>query len=157
MSDSFHTDISGIGRNIARGILPTVDGHWDTPPPNLAHITDGDMNSPSGTGTTNLVAAGNVGSVMVDLGRIATVLFMAKVGIWTDANTTKIYLESYNDAASAWTYGLPSSEITAAAENIEAMFPVMAHTSRIKLRVYVTGAATVNVKIYEIIALEILP
>lgn len=70
--------IHHINVNRLLGITP-VAANWGTDPTNLARCGDDDWATPTGTGSTVLGAAGEVGRLTFDLGAIYNIILTAKL------------------------------------------------------------------------------
>lgn len=148
--------IGNVGRNRARGILPTAAG-WDIDPTNLKNITNGNPLIGTGIGSKTLAGAGIVGTIEIDLGRSAFIIAMIRAAVWIEAGLTYGFLNLYDDLRGVFQPSTFSMEIIPAAEHIKGWLPIVGYTSKIQMKLYSTAATTVECKIYEIIALEILP
>lgn len=153
-----------IPKNILRGITPTASG-WGTSPTNLGNITDGDVSTVTGTGSTNALAKADYGFITFDLGSIKQVMFGCRVGIWC-ASARDIILfaagsddnVTYRDTLNA--NGPPAAIVyRAAAPNAEEVVDSLINIINgryIRIRFLVTGASnTANAKIYEAWAYEL--
>jgi len=142
--------------NRAKGITPTAVG-WDTPPTDLPKATDEDFETSTGPGTTTIAAATRLGEIRLDFGRAYPVLFFAKLGMWRDAARIEVYM-GYSVDGVTWYHirgGMYDCLSFASTEEI-VYTPVLFVKARyIRLYFYGTGAMTGNVKIYEIMALDI--
>jgi len=128
-------------------------------PTSLENITDGDMSTVSGQGTSVVAGAGAYGKLVFDLGSIKTVLVGARVGVWASAGSQYVWVQSSDDgttykgfesSANSMMGSLSSSEI------IMDSFNAGVHTGRyLRVTFYNNAAATGNAKIYEIMAYEL--
>jgi len=150
---TIYTDKPPINR--LRGVIPTADT-FDTNPSNLERCTDGDWNNPTGTGTKTTVAAGNIGRLFFDLGRVYNFHLRLKVGMWRDAGSLHLYIYHSEDGV---TYRAaserPIATSAAAAEQIRFCHIEFVRTRYLRLDFYGTVAMTGNVKIYEVEALDL--
>lgn len=146
-------DVGGIGidNNVLRGVLG-VSSIFTTAPTNLANMTDGDHSTVTGTGTKVMGGAGNFGAITFDLGSITMVIIGARVGIWSSAASAFMFFESSDDNVTWTSTGIEDSGIQAAniAEQISDSLVAILRGRYVRLRFYVTGAATANAKIYEV-------
>jgi hypothetical protein len=147
--------VGAIRQDIALGKLPTFTG-FDTDPPNPAHITDGDITHPSGTGSTTIIGSGDLGRVRIDLGSPKLVLVGAFLGLWSDANTIRVMLETSFDCNLYTTQYRIVGDTPARSESPVMLLSSIQYTRSVGLRIEGSGAMTGNVKIYEIIALEVI-
>lgn len=143
-------------RNILRGATITFDGFDDANPTSLENATDGNATTSTGVGTKILGATGDVGNFYIDLGSVKTILFSAKIGVSSSANNLRAYLNSkiasgdtYRELASAWV------NVASTSEFIMDPQPQLVTARYLKIRVNVSGAATGNIKIYELKAYEL--
>ena len=148
--------IGAIGENIARGILPTAEG-WDIDPTNLKNITDEHPLTATGIGSKTTGGPGTAGSIIIDLGQSTFIIVMVRAAVWTTAGNTFSYLELYDDLRGVYLSPNSAMNTSSAYENICGWLPMAGYTSKLKMRLYSSAAATVECKIYEIIALEIFP
>ena len=149
-------NISRGGRNLARGILPTADV-WDVDPTDLENITNGNPEIGTGIGTKTLGGAGIAGTVEIDLGRSVFIVAMIRAAVWSTAATTYGTLNLYDDLRSSFSASRSSVDVWASTEHIRGWLPVVGYTSKIQMRLYASAAATLSCRIYEIVALEVLP
>jgi len=154
VSYSIWNDISGIGQNIARGITPTASG-WDTPPSDLQKATDGDITTSTGTGSTTTSGSGELGFITINPGKPTLVL--TKVGFWSTGERIEVYYDASQDG-STWyrLYDLAATK-SSTTEHIPPMLCVFCPFQYFRMLFYITAAGTGYVKIYEIIALEVIP
>ena len=148
--------IGNVGRNMARGILPTA-AVWDIDPTNLKNITNGNPLSGTGIGSKTTPGAAMAGTIEIDLGQSAFIICMIRAAVWTDAGTTYGSLNLYDDLRAVFQSSSFSMDIGASTEHIKGWIPIVGYTSKIQMMLYSSAAATVECRIYEIIALEILP
>lgn len=141
--------------NRLRGIIPTTSV-WGVTPTNLERCTDGDWDTPTGTGTTIMGAAGALGILDFDMGAVYNVLLRLKVGMWMTASNIRV-ISYYWDGA-AWQYTWGDYNLCLGwevAEGIKFNVVPFARTSRIRLQFYAIGAMTGNVRVYEVEAIDI--
>lgn len=149
-------------KNILRGIVPTASG-WGTAPINLANCTDGNVTTATGTGSTNMLAAGNYGEILFDLTIEKRILVGGRVGIWAaSARRIKVYLESSDDGInfrSAGVLGMVNSSTygDSGAESIVDLMPVILQGQYFRVRFNIEGGAsnTANAKIYQVWGYEL--
>jgi len=145
-----------IGQDIARGMLP-IASTFDTSPPNLENITDGDVTTDSGEGSKVLAGAGVVGYISLDFGTPKTGLIMADVSIKSTAGACTGYAEQKIDGV-WWTWGEIIAMGSHTTYDRDCHAPVFfANADQIRMMIYVNTAATATIKIHEMIALEVLP
>lgn len=127
---------------------------WGIAPTDLANLTDGDLTTVTGEGSTVKVAAGDIGTITWDLGSIMTVLFGGRLGIRTTASWIDVYAESSDDNI-AWRTQGSENFIHAHNSNVEKVsdtYSVILTGRYIRLRAYVANAATGSFKGYEAMA-----
>ncbi len=147
---------SGVRRNIALGITPTAS-NWDTPPSNLERVTDGDINSTTGVGSTTTSGAGTVGVIFFDFGRNVHVFCILWRRSWSDSADFNIIPYSSVDGS---TYRRGGIEITTGWHNSDPGIPMpsrmFSHYGRyLRLYCYANGAGTHNLIIHEFAAYEV--
>ena len=148
-----------ILNNVLKGKLG-VASVWDTNPTNLINMTDGNVTTVTGTGTKVIIAAGDIGIVTFDLGSIKTVMVGARVGLWRSAGTIYIGVEVSDDNIN-WivymivTVGSYSQAASTAAESVRQLLTTIVTGRYVRMRAYLNGAGTGNVKFYEVMAWEL--
>ena len=143
-----------ILNNILKGKLGVASG-WDTDPANLERVTDGDIDTVTGTGNKIMGGAGFYGYITFDLGSVKTMLLGARVGMWSTAGTTNIYFETSNDNITYRNLQPILCASTAVAEIVSELVAKVVRGRYVRLRLYVSAAATAYAKIYEIMAWEL--
>lgn len=128
----------------------TADVAWGVAPTNLEHCTDGDWDTPTGTGTTILGGAGTIGRLNMDLLEVRNVLVRFKVGLWSSAGTITVFIAYSNDGVTYYNAsGSLCTSVTVAAEEIKFNQVEFVRARYIRLSFLLSAAATANVKIYE--------
>ncbi len=148
--------IGAIGQNIARGITPTASG-WDTPPSNLENATDGDPDTATGIGSTTLGGAGHLGTIKIDLGCVKPVFVMIRLSAYSDAGLGLLYHMSNQGGTWGYWHGNKGHVAWSNSTFREWSSEFFAYASEVGFSVYVNSAATGYVKIYELIAIEVIP
>jgi len=140
--------------NRALGRPPTAVG-WDTPPSNLERAVDGDWDTATGTGSTTLGAAGNLGMLEFDLGEVYNIMLVMKLGLWVDTSYIRVFVDHSPDGVTWITSPIMISGTGATSESIQynSMFFLRARYFRV--RFYGYAAMTGYVKVYEIQAYEL--
>jgi len=141
--------------NAAQGIIPTVSG-WDTPPSDLYKATDGDPDTTTGTGSTERSSAGTFGYIDLNLNIKGIYLVGLKVGIWSTTNSISVYLYSKSDGINyekATEY--PIVYHSSNNEHVHNGDGVIINGQHVRIRFYISGAATGYVNIYEIWAYKL--
>jgi hypothetical protein len=141
--------------DLARGKLVTFDGFDDANPNNLANATDGNYSTATGTGTKVMTGAGSVGSFILDLGEIKTVLVTARVGIGTTAGNISVFIDSSDDGIAYRTFVGSGNYTTLTGDNIKPLVPALLNTRFIRLRVTASAAATCNANLRELMVFEV--
>jgi len=143
--------VGAIGQNIARGIVPTATG-WDTPPSNLENATDGDPTTATGVGSTTLGGGGYIGTIEIDLQTYKNILVSVLCSAWSDGGPRidlHLVADSYYWGDIGYSYASSENRMTC---NVGWVY-----ANKINLQ-YIGGAAdTYYIKIYEIVALEVIP
>jgi len=139
--------------NIMKGILPVASG-FDTPPSNLANATNGDPDTPTGVGSKTLDGAGDIGTIIFDLGSAKTFLLGIQLGFWTSANSISVYVQASKDGISYPTSILPFNTGATSEQQRDMNGILLINKRYVKLYANVNGAATGNVKIYEVVGYE---
>ncbi len=145
-----------IVRNVARGITPTASG-WDTPPSDLEKATDGDMTTSTGTGSTTTTGSGEIGRIYIEFGEEKSILFLPQFGFWTSGGGERISAQVISEKNGSTMWGETIGSTTGNNEQNEAIIPAYAHTKKIGIIFNLNAAGTGYVKIYEIIAVEVIP
>lgn len=141
--------------DVARGKLITFEGFDDATPYNLANATDGDYATSTGTGTKVMSGAGTVGSFILDLGEIKTVLVSARMGIWTSAGNISVNIDSSDAGDTYRTLAANGNYTSITTEQIKPMLPALVNARFIRLRVSASAAATCNANVKELVVLEV--
>lgn len=145
----------GVGKNVARGITPTVSD-WDTSPSNLERVTDGDLSTVTGTGQTTLGAAGTAGILKIDFDRPVTGFVIPYFGYWTDGVTGRVYLDQYVNG-SLYYATLDFTNTGATTEQKKAGFvSYLTESDAIRFRFYLSSAGTLYAKFYEVAVFEVV-
>lgn len=139
-------------RNAARGITPTATT-FDENPSNLANATDGSPTTVTGVGSKTLGGSGTVGFVYVDLGSAKTVLFGAKVGMYSSAGKMSVFMSTSTNGSDY--YVSVGDGVTSTTEKLYYPAASIVNARYLQLQFYVNAAATASVKIYEIKAYEL--
>jgi len=143
-----------ILNNVLRGILGVASG-WGTDPANLENMTDGDIDTVTGTGEKVMGGAGSYGYLTFDLGSIKTVLIGCRVGLWSSAGTAYFYPQESNDLATWRMLTTNVANITSATEKVVPVLSPVLNGRYIRFQFYVNTAATAYAKIYEVAAWEL--
>lgn len=147
-------------RNILRGIVPTADG-WDTPPSELANITNGNLESKTGVGVKSLSGAGVIGTIIFDMGSVKSILITSLINAWASTGSGQIDVQvKVSDDGTNWssTTGDKCGNCTATEENYISKIvfdnaPLII-TRYFQLRFYGSAAMTANVRLTEILAYD---
>ncbi len=142
--------------------IPLATQIWlGAAPTNLVNATDGSFSTVTGTGTINAGAAMFYGHLIFDLGAVKTFIIGGRVGIWSSANIVYAVIQ-VSDDNNDYHHDASSPSTTYSAAGTTTTERVMHLTTRayngryIKISFYVSGAAaTVNAKIYEVMAYEL--
>lgn len=147
--------VGAIWLDVALGKLP-VATDWDTDPPNLAYITDGNKATETGDGVKAFGAAGAAGNIEIDFGREITGIVLISFDGKVNASQVSPYLKQYNGAA--WSTGLKFGRELAAAvyQNIASVSSFVYNAEKIQVYFYAAGALTLTAKYRSISVLEVL-
>jgi len=140
--------------NRAKGIAPTTTG-FDTAPTNLGNVVDEDWASVTGTGTTTLTAAGVLGRVVFDLGDVYNVMIIGKFGLWSSANRIDLYVHYSDDGVTYIPIGERLGNVISTTESVEYIMIPFIRARYFRIQFNGSGAMDGNVKIYEIMALDL--
>jgi len=140
--------------NRLKGITPTLTG-WGTSPAQLGNATDDDWSTSTTTGSKVLGAAGEVGTIDFDLGAPRSVLFFYKVGLWSTAGTMYTANRWSNDGVTWYSVsGYYTINVATTSEQIRMPIVEFIRARFVRIRFYVSAAATGYAKLYEAQALE---
>lgn len=154
-SDMPRWDVYPI-RNRAKGKLP-VAALWGVAPTDLVNVTDGDFDTVTGTGSTVLGAAGQLGRILIDLGAVYNVHLRGKFGLWSTAGNITLFWQ-YSEDAITYRYTSWVSHPIAYGQAAEyVMFSLTDFVRARYLQIVFSGtvAMTGNVKIYEVQAIDL--
>ena len=143
-----------ILNNILKGKLG-VASVWGTDPANLENMTDGDIDTVTGTGEKVMGAAGFYGYIAFDLGSIKTVLLGARVGMWCTTGSVYVYAQSSNNNINWKSAGVTLAAITSVGEYIADIQGHVLNGRYIRLAFSVSTASTAYAKIYEVMGWEL--
>jgi hypothetical protein len=139
-------------RNLLIGNVPTA-ALWDTPPSDLANVTDGNHTTSTGTGTKSTSGAGTVGTITFDLNDTPSspLLLSIHAGVSVSNNNLYIYVDQSSDNFNAVTYneGQSVGGSGSPTESKISIAPTMISERYFRIRFYTSAAATGTVKIYE--------
>ena len=140
-------------KNILRGIVPSVNftyGTGITVPTNLSNATDGNPSTVCGTGTATISGTGTVGMYIFDLGSINTVLFSAKLGLWSSTNGMSVYIDMSPDNTNWYQNSTNVGSFGWTAEGVISLLTVVGIGIRyIRIRITSGASATHNINLYE--------
>lgn len=142
-------------RNVLKGATPTL-AIFGTNPTNLTNITDENTTTVSGTGSKTAGGAGEIGTLTFDLGTIKTVSVAGLVEMWQSASTTMYLYLRISDDNNAWRT-LKTELTNSNATNTGTIRPLnssIVTTRYLQFQVYIAGAATGNINIYDLRAYE---
>jgi len=149
-------DVS-IPFNRARGKTPTFT-LWDTNPSNPGNMTDNAYSTESGEGVKTAAAAGDIGTIVIDLGAAHPVLVIAKVNAHRVSGDGSIscYIEASDDGVNFYSGGIgaTSARFTDAYTSLT---PTFLHARYFRLRFYAnpTVSSVYHVKVAEIQAIHL--
>lgn len=146
----------GIGQNIARGIIPTTS-RWDTPPSDLENATDGNLDTATGIGSTTTEGSGDYGIITFDFGKNRLMMILALVDLWSDAGNTNAKIKAKTYGNGDYEYSYPITNEVGAWEGRKPAVVIGVYARYIQIVFNVNTATTAYGKIYELIALEVIP
>lgn len=123
-------------------------------PTTLTNATDGNVSSVADTGTKVISVAENTGYITVDFGTIKTVLITAKIGVYSSAGTSDVYVEESDDNTNWRNTSNSILSVATATELINWTHEKLLSARYVRFRCRNSAAATCNYKFYEIIAHE---
>lgn len=152
MSDIIFSDLYPV-KNRLKGIIPTAST-WDTAPTNLERCTDLNWDTPTGTGSKVMGAAGNMGFITFDMGAEYKVTLRGKIGVWVTAALIYIYVDIWD--GTAWV-GNPNALYYwgPLAETIGSWATHAFKAQIFRLRFYVNNPCTGYAKLYEVQAIDL--
>ncbi len=146
---------SGVRRNIALGITPTVLG-WDTAPSNLERVTDGDITTATGEGVVTTAGSTNTGYLFIEFDHNVTGLVCIALDAKVSTGFVSLFLNQYVDGV----FGEYSRELYKtfdSAYNNRSVLPVfIRNASKIRLYFYASTALTLTAKFYEVAVYEVV-
>lgn len=147
-------------RNVLRGIVPTASG-WDTPPSDLANLTDGDHTTTTGVGTKTTTGASQViGTLSFDLGNVKKFLFGATFSCWSNTGSIFGYVE-YSINGSRWynphggAQGRTWIQTSESAASVYKFPPYDLQTRYLRLTFYSSAALNGNIRGLEVSGYEL--
>ena len=157
-ADMGHVAVNGQDRywvrarcTVGAGVQPVASQIWlGKYPTALANTTDGDITTTTGVGTVLGGGAATCGYISYDLGATKTVLFSVQFSMWLSANTGKYYFEYSRDGITYYqTDGDARVNSYDTNENHRYSASELITTRYIRLYFYMSGAASMNVRILE--------
>ncbi len=145
-----------IRQNVARGITPSVS-IWDTPPDHLERVTDGDVDTVTGTGQTTLGAAGTAGIVKLDFPHPVTGFVVPYFGFWTDGVYCTVFIDQYVGGTLYYAVNDIVGSSATSEQRRAGLVSYLTDADSMRLRFYLSGAGTLYAKFYEIAVYEVIP
>jgi hypothetical protein len=140
--------------NSLKGLQPIFSG-FDTNPSSPENITDGDLNTVTGTGIRVIGASTEFAHIEYTLPVKALYLVFGKIGIWSSVGTFSIRLYSMpNDVTYQWS-GTPILTRTTTTEAVHNVLSSILSGDMIRFTCNSGAAGTYNIKIYELAAYKI--
>jgi hypothetical protein len=141
-------------QNLVKGVLP-VASSFDIPPTNLANVTDGNVNTVTGTGTsTGKGAFGTYGIISFDLGSVRNVLIGGKVGLWSTIGTSEVFVQASTDHVNYY----PTDPLLIKFSNVEEIGWLSSSNvvgRYIEFVLISDSNTTVNMKIYQLMVYDL--
>jgi hypothetical protein len=143
-------------KNLLKGITPTQE-LLDTPMSDIPNSTDGSMLTQTGAGSKVLSGAGLAFKITYDIGSAKDIKFSGIMNLWVSAGTLSVYLTASTDN---WNADFPQP-ITwgSTAKTTEQEFlscEARLYGRYIMVYGYQSGAATVNVRLKDFNAKEVI-
>lgn len=151
-------------KNILRGITPTADATWTTPPTDLENITNGNTSTTSGVGQKSLSGAGIIGYITFDLGSVKSFTLNGLINAWASTGSGQIDMQvqiSDDGINYSGTTGDKIGNTTSVTEDISSRLTFDNSPSLVtryfRLRFYGSAAMTANIRLTEVYGYELGP